>query len=115
MANYYSDQVCRDYAVWKLKRSAALQKSVDIYCTQMFHIVENGIVTIRRDDKPGSPVERHVVQGWTRPIGQTGEMTINAISVVDYPDISIIRENLSTTNAVAGYAIAGVAIAGKES
>lgn len=115
MANYYSDQICADYAVWKLKRFAALQKSVDISCTQMFHIVENGIVTIRRDDKPGSPVERHVVQGWSRPIGQTGEMTINAISVVDYPDITVIQENLSRTNAVAGYAIAGLAVVGTAS
>ena len=112
MANYYSDDICRSYAEWKLKRSAVLQKSVDIECTQMFHIVENGIVTIRRDDKPGSPVERHVVQSWTRPLAQTGTMIINAISVMDYPDITVIRENLSEQNAVAGYAIAGVAIAG---
>lgn len=112
MANYYSDDICRSYAEWKLKRSAVLQKSVDIECTQMFHIAENGIVTIRRDDKPGSPVERHVVQSWTRPLAQTGTMIINAISVMDYPDITVIRENLSEQNAVAGYAIAGVAIAG---
>ena len=112
MQNYYSDQACVDYAEWKLKRFAVLQKSVDIECTQMFHISENGIVTIRRDDKPGSPVERHVVQGWTRPIGQTGTMTINAISVMDYPDITVVTENASATTAIAGLAIAGVAIVG---
>ena len=111
MPNYYSDQICRDYAEWKLKRSAVLQKSVNISCTQMFHIVENGIVTIRRDDKPGSPVERHVVQGWSRPIAQTGEMMINAVSVMDYPDITAVVENASTS-AIAGIAIAGIAIVG---
>lgn len=115
MENYYADQICRDYAVWKLKRAAVLQKTVNIECTQMFHIQENGIVTIRRDDKPGSPVERHVVQGWTRPIGQTGSMIINAISVMDYPEITAVRDDLSSTNAVVGYAIAGIAIAGKDS
>lgn len=113
MANYYSDQICRDYAEWKLKRSAVLQKTVNISCTQMFHIVENGIVTIRRDDKPGSPVERHVVQGWTRPLAQTGEMTINAISVMDYPEITTVIEG-GNTSAVAGIAIAGLAIAGTQ-
>ena len=112
MANYYSDQICRDYAAWKLKRFAVLPKEVNIECTQMFHITENGIVTIRRDDKPGSPVERHVVQGWTRPIGQTGSMTINAISVMDYPEITLISDNSSNTNAVAGVAVAGLAVAG---
>lgn len=112
MANYYSDNICQAYAEWKLKRAAVLPKTVNIECTQMFHIVENGIVTIRRDDKPGSPVERHVVQGFTRPIGQTGTMTINAVSVMDYPDVTAIRENTSATTALAGYAIAGQAITG---
>lgn len=115
MANYYADQICNDYATWKLKRFAALQKEVTIECTQMFHITENSIVTIRRDDKPGSPVERHVVQGWTRPLAQKGVMTINAISVVDYPEITSIRENLSAENAIAGIAIAGVAVVGTNS
>lgn len=112
MANYYSDDICRSYGEWKLKRFAVLQKSVDIECSQMFHIVENGIVTVRRDDKPGSPVERHVVQGWTRPIAQTGSMTINAISVMDYPSITVVNENTSETTAIAGLAIAGLAVAG---
>ena len=112
MADYYSDKICQDYAEWKLKRSAVLQKTVDIECSQMFHIAENCIVTIRRDDKPGSPVERHVVQGWTRPIGQTGSMIINAVSVMDYPEITKIIENASAENAIAGLAIAGVAVVG---
>lgn len=112
MADYYSDEICRNYAEWKLKRSAVLQKTVNIECTQMFHIQENCIVTIRRDDKPGSPVERHVVQGWTRPIGQTGSMIINAVSVMDYPEITAVFDNASATSAVAGIAIAGIAVVG---
>lgn len=110
--NYYSDDICTARAEWELKRAAVLPKTVSIECTQMFHIVENGIVTIRRDDKAGSPVERHVVQGFTRPIGQTGSMTINAVSVMDYPDITILRENTSSESAIAGIAIAGLAVAG---
>lgn len=111
--NYYSDDICVARAEWELKRAAVLPKTVAIECTQMFHIVENGIVTIRRDDKPGAPVERHVVQGFTRPIGQTGTMTINAVSVMDYPEITVLQDN-SGTGAIAGIAIAGISIVGTE-
>ena len=92
MANYYSDDICQAYAEWKLKRAAVASKSVTVTCQQMFHIVENQIITIQRSDKPGSPVERHVVQGFTRPIGQTGSMTINAVSVADYPMATLVTD-----------------------
>ena len=112
--NYYSDDICVARAEWELKRAAVLPKTVAIECTQMFHIVENGIVTIRRDDKPGAPVERHVVQGFTRPIGQTGPMTINAVSVMDYPEITVLQDTTGGTGAIAGIAIAGISIVGTE-
>lgn len=110
--NYYSDDICAARAEWELKRSAVLPKTVNIECTQMFHIVENGIVTIRRDDKPGSPIERHVVQGFTRPIAQGGTMIINAVSTMDYPDITMVQDQTGGTGAIAGIAIAGVSIVG---
>ena len=90
MPNYYSDTICEDYAMWQLKRYSTMSKAVTVTCTQMFHIVENQLITIQRQDKPGSPIERHVVQGFTRPIGQTGTMTINCISTEDYPQITKI-------------------------
>ena len=92
MANYYSDDICRDYGMWKLKRSTALTKEIAITCTQMFHIVENEIVTVRRSDKKGTPTERFVVQGFTRPLSQQGTMTINAVSVSDYPQITAVAD-----------------------
>jgi len=85
MPNYYSDQMCSDYAEWMLKRYSVLSREVAIQCTQMFHIVENELVEVERSDKPGSPVERHLVTGFTRPIGQLGTMTINCVSVNDIP------------------------------
>lgn len=84
-AGYYTATQCQDLAAWKLKRATALQKSVDIKCSQIFHINENELVEITRTDKSGSPTERHLVMGFTRPLTSTGEMTINAVSVVDYP------------------------------
>lgn len=90
MSNYYSDDICQDYAMWKLKRYATMGKTVTVSCTQMFHIVENELITLQRFDKPGAPIERHVVQGFSRPIGQTGSMTINCVSVNDYPIATLI-------------------------
>ncbi len=95
MTDYYSDQMCRDYAEWQLKRVAAMSKEVTVTSSQMFHIVENQLITVQRNDKPGSPVERHVVRGFSRPIGQTGTMTINCVSVNDIPQ--------TTTSASGGF------------
>ena len=95
MPNYYSDQMCQDYAEWQLKRYSVLSKEVTISCTQLFHIVENELITLQRTDKPGSPVERHLVTGFSRPIGQTGAMTINCVSVNDIP--LTLTESTATT------------------
>lgn len=87
--NYYTNDICESYAVWKLKRMTVLQKSVSIESTQMFHISENNLVTIRRMDKPGYPVERHLIQGFSRPLATTGTMKISAVSVQDFPQATV--------------------------
>lgn len=83
-SGYYSDDQCQALADWTLKRLCLLKKSVTIESSQVFHIDENKLVTIRRTDKEGEPLERHLVTGFSRPIAQTGAMTINATSVEDY-------------------------------
>lgn len=82
---YYTNDICEWYAEWKLKRITVLQKAVSIESTQMFHLTENNLVTIRRPDKKGAPVERHLIQGFTRPLATTGKMTVEAVSVNDFP------------------------------
>lgn len=84
-SGYYTQDICESLAVFKLKRESVLKKSVSIKCSQMFHLQENNLVTIQRTDKPGAPVERHLITGFTRPIAQTGAMVVNATSVNDYP------------------------------
>ena len=84
-SGYYTEDICKWYAEWKLKRITVLQKSVSIESTQMFHLSENNLVTIRRPDKKGAPVERHLVQGFNRPLTTTGSMTVEAVSVTDFP------------------------------
>lgn len=88
-AEYWNNTQCQDMAEYLLKRKTVLEKSISISCQQMFHLVENGVVAIWRTDKEGSPLERHLIQSFTIPIGETGAMTINATSVNDYPQITI--------------------------
>ena len=90
-AGYYSQKQCENLAAFKLKQQTVLQKSVTIQCAQLFHINENQIVTIRRPDKEGSPMERHLVTGFTRPIAENGVMQINATSVSDFPNVTIVE------------------------
>lgn len=82
---YYADAQCQELAEWYLKQNSVLKKSVSIQSSQIFHLRENELVTIRRTDKPGAPVERHLVTGYTRPIAQAGAMTIDCTSVNDFP------------------------------
>ena len=80
-AEYWNETQCRDYASWLLKKKTILQKSITISSSQMFHLNENSIVAVERTDLPGSPVERHLVQSFSLPIGETGQMSINATSI----------------------------------
>lgn len=107
MNNYYSNDICQSYADWMLKRYSVLQKSVTVTSTQMFHITENALITIKRNDKEGAPKERHLIQSFSRPIGQTGNMTIEAVSVKDLP-----RPSITYMSFIAGIAIAGWTRAG---
>lgn len=83
-AEYWNSKQCVDYADWLLKRKTVLQKSVSISSSQIFHLVENRLIAVVRSDKKGSPVERHVIQSFSLPIGETGNMTINAVSTNDF-------------------------------
>lgn len=89
MAGYATDTQCRDYAAWMLKRASVLQRSVTLSCSQIFHIHGNDLVTVARTDKAGSPVERHLVQDFTRPLVGNQPMTIDCVSVLDFPNATI--------------------------
>lgn len=93
---YTTQTMCRDRAEWEMKRSTVLQKSVDISCAQFFHLVENTLVTITRSDKDGSPTERHLVTGFSRPLTGHGQMAISATSVADFPVATVTVWPLKT-------------------
>ena len=85
---------CEDYAVWQIKRSAVLQRAVTISCSQILHIHGNNLVTLTRNDRPGNPTERHLVLGFSRPLVSTEPMTINAVSVNDFPIATVVRKGM---------------------
>lgn len=84
-SGYYTNDICAALAEFELKRQTILKKSVSIRSSQLFHLTENNLITIQRIDKKGSPYERHLINGFSIPIAQTGEMTISATSVSDFP------------------------------
>lgn len=88
-AGYATSKQCEDLAAWKLKRSTILQKTVSISCSQILHIQENQLVLVERPDKQGSPKEKHLIQGFSRPLAGNGAMTIDAVSTVDFPITTI--------------------------
>lgn len=94
-SDYWNTEQCAALARWYLKRKTILQKSVTIECGQMFHLVENRLISVKRTDKPGAPVEKHLIQGFTIPIGETGSMSITATSVTDIPDFTITTSTSS--------------------
>lgn len=87
-SGYYSKEVCESLARFRLKKYTTLQKNVSIQCSQIFHIQENQLITLRRPDKEGYPMERHLISGFERDLAQDGKMTINATSVNDYPEVT---------------------------
>lgn len=88
-AGFATDQQCKDYAEWMVKRSSVLQKAITISCSQILHLRGNELITLVRTDKEGFPVERHLIQGFSRPLATTGEMTINATAVNDFATATI--------------------------
>ena len=90
-AGFATTTQCRDLAVWKLKRSSAFQKAISISCGQIFHINENELVEIIRTDKPNSPVERHLIMGFSRPLVGTEPMTIDAVSIYDIINTYVVE------------------------
>ena len=88
-ANYFNTKQCTALAEYYLKRKTILQKSVNITSSQMFHLVENQLVSVQRTDKPHNPTERHLIISFSLPIGETGAMTINATSVADIPNFTV--------------------------
>lgn len=88
---FATQRICEDWAVWQLKRQAALRKSVSFPTNQVFHLAVNEVIEIVRTDKPNAPTERHLLQGFTMPFAGNEPMTITAVSIHDFPTVTVTR------------------------
>lgn len=95
-ASYWNAEQCISLAEWELKKRTVLQKSITIESSQIFHLMENRLISVKRTDKPGSPTEKHLIQSFSLPLGQTGSMSITATSVNDFPVITTNSSELVT-------------------
>lgn len=79
---YYTDEQCNELAAYYLKQLTIKQRSVTITSSPIYHIRENRLVDCIR---PYTYVQEPLlVSGFSIPIGTTGSMTINAISVNEF-------------------------------
>lgn len=83
-AGFCTDQQCKDYAEWMVKRASVLQRAVTVSCSQILHIRGNERISLTRTDKQGSPTEQHLVLGYSRPLSSSGAMSLNCVSVHDF-------------------------------
>ncbi len=98
--NNYTNEQCQDLANYYLKRKTVLQKSVNITCSQMFHLEENKLISVLRSDKEDSPMENHLIQAISIPLAVDKPMTITAVSVNDFPQTTNVSmdEFLNSNN-----------------
>lgn len=89
-AEFATERICEDYAVWMLKRAAVLHKAVTVTCNQIFHLSVDELIEIVRTDR-NNQVERHLVQSFTIPLTGTQPMTITATSVHDFPTVTVTK------------------------
>lgn len=81
-SKYYTVKQCSEYARYELAKRTMVQKTVSFTTSPIYHLQENDLVTLLRSDISDTP-EKYMVTGFTLPLGGTGTMTINAVSVED--------------------------------
>lgn len=96
--SYWNAEQCIALAEWNLKQKTILQKTITIECAPLFHLHENQLISVRRTDKEGSPVEKHLIQSFSLPIGTSGSMTITCASVNDFVVATTTSSELKQTD-----------------
>lgn len=81
-SKYYTYDQCNELARYYLKRKTTEQRQVSFITTPIYHLNEDMLITLLRPEVSHVP-EQYLVTGYTLPLGGTGAMTINAVSVND--------------------------------
>ncbi|MHC1722434.1 MAG: hypothetical protein AB9836_04415 [Aminipila sp.] len=78
-SKYVSDAQCKELAEWQLKRKKIKEKSITFKTTPIYHLIENRLIELNRLDDNIS--QRYLIGGFSMPISQIGQMSINATSI----------------------------------
>ena len=77
--NYYTDELCQDWANYLLKRNTILQSSLNISTIPMYHLDVNKLITIT-NEKNHLKQEKFLINSLSIPLG-IGQMSMSVISV----------------------------------
>lgn len=77
--NYYSDELCQNWANYLLRQNTILQSSLNISTIPMYHLDVNKLITIT-DEKNHLKQEKFLINSLSIPLG-VGQMSMSVISV----------------------------------
>lgn len=80
--NLSTYEQCNDLAKYWLRKLTSVQKEASFTTTPIYHLRENNLVTLLRNEISNIP-EKYLVTGFSLPLGGTGVMTINAVAISD--------------------------------
>lgn len=88
---YYSDEQCKELAMYYAKVDTILQKSGDINSTPLYHLDVNKLVSVSTPNNNMSK-ELFLITGFT--MNSSGDMSINVTSVNILKDFSVVEAGL---------------------
>lgn len=88
---YYSNDQCKELALYHAKVDTILQKSADISSTPLYHLDVNKLVTISTPNNDMSK-ELFLITGFS--LNSSDTMTINVISVNILKDFSVVEADI---------------------
>ena len=92
--DYSSEEACLAYAEWKLKRAALPVRSLELSCRPLYHLSENGILTLSGQlpgqTGPEQAEDRYILQSFTRPLADE-PMTLTAVSAEAFPTLTRVE------------------------
>lgn len=89
---YYSDEQCKELAMYYAKTDTILQKSGDIESTPLYHLDVNKLVSISTPNNNMSK-ELFLITGFT--INSSNTMTVNITSVNILKDFSVVEVDIN--------------------
>lgn len=88
---YYSDDQCKELAIYYAKVDTILQKSVDISSTPLYHLDVNKLVTVSTPNNNMSK-ELFLITGYT--LNSSNSMSVNVVSVNILKDFSVVEATI---------------------